>query len=200
MIQLSRKDAEKELQLAGEMNPGLWTDHSKNVARAAECIAKRCEEMDAEKAYVCGIMHDIGRRNGIFQMRHIIEGYKYCMQNGWEDIARVCITHSFPVQDITCDVGKVDVTEEDYQTIDQILKTIQYDDYDKLIILCDSLADAKGFCMLEKRFVDVTRRYGVFPFTVDRWNTVFEIKEMFEEKMGCSIYDILPGVKESTFL
>lgn len=197
---LSRMEADRELEIAGQMNPGLWTAHCKNVAKAAECIAEKCEGMDAEKAYVCGLMHDIGRRNGIFQMKHLIEGYKYCIEKGWDDIARVCITHSFPIQDITCDIGKVDVTEEEYKEIEEFLKFVTYDEYDKLIILCDALADAKGFCMLEKRFVDVTRRYGIFPFTVDRWNAAFAIKEELEEKMGCSIYDILPGVKETTFL
>ena len=81
-------------------------------------------------------------------------------------------------------------------TLDQI----QYDDYDKLIILCDSLATAQGFCMLEKRFVDTARRYGTFPFTTNRWNNTFEIKEYFEKIIGCSIYDLLPNVKETTFI
>lgn len=199
-MRLSKQQAEEELELAGKMNPGLWTEHSKNAARAAECIAERCEGIDAEKAYVCGLPHDIGRRNGIFQLKHIIDGYHYCMENGWEDIARVCITHSFPVQNIKCDIGKVDVTEEEYREIADFLEAVEYDFYDKLIILCDALADAKGFCLLEKRLVDVTRRYGMYPFTVDRWNAAFKIKEELEERMGCSIYEVLPGVKETTFL
>ena len=53
--------------------------------------------------------------------------------------------------------------------------------------------------MLEKRFVNTTRRYGVFTFTVERWNATFEMKEYFEQQMGCSIYDVLPNIKETTF-
>jgi hypothetical protein len=37
-------------------------------------------------------------------------------------------------------------------------------------------------------------------YTVPRWNAVFQMKEYFEEKMGCSIYDVLPYVKETTFI
>lgn len=50
----------------------------------------------------------------------------------------------------------------------------------------------------EKRFVDVTIRYGVHPATIDRWKKILEIKEYFEKKMGCSIYEALPGVAENS--
>lgn len=39
-----------------------------------------------------------------------------------------------------------------------------------------------GFCLLEKRFVDVTIRYGVHPFTVDRWKKILQLKTFFEKK------------------
>mgnify|MGYP000398611567 CR=1 FL=1 len=35
--------------------------HSRNVAHAAELIAGRCDKMDSDKAFVCGLLHDIGR-------------------------------------------------------------------------------------------------------------------------------------------
>ena len=74
-----------------------------------------------------------------------------------------------------------------------------YDDYDHLVQLCDALALPTGFCLLEKRFVDVAIRYGTHPYTVERWKTVLDIKAHFEEIIGCSIYDFLPGVVENSF-
>lgn len=65
-----------------------------------------------------------------------------------------------------------------------------------LIILCDALSDANGFCILKKRFVDTTRRYGIFPFTVDRWNKTYEYKEYFESMTGKSIYKLLPNIED----
>ena len=56
-----------------------------------------------------------------------------------------------------------------------------------------------GFCLLEKRFVDVTMRYGVHPATIDRWKKILEIKERFEDQIGFSIYALLPGVMENSF-
>ena len=183
----NREKAITELNLAGELNPGPWTKHSHNVANAAELIAKSCG-MDSEKAYVCGLLHDIGRRTGIAAVRHIIDGYDYAILQGWSDVARVCLTHSFPVKDIDADIGKKDITNEQYIFIKNFLDELEYDDYDKLIILCDALADANGFCVLEKRFIDTTRRYGIYPFSIDRWNKTYEYKEYFEKRIGRSIY------------
>lgn len=186
--------AERELETAGKQNPGPWTKHSKNVGLAAKYIAEACGILDSEKAYICGLLHDIGRRNGVSALRHTIDGYDYAMSKGWKEIAGVCLTHSFPVKDIEADIAKKDVTEEQYQFMKRYLEEIEYDDYDKLIILCDALADAQGFCILEKRFVDATRRYGIYPFTVERWNKTYQYKEYFEEMMGTSIYTVLPNV------
>lgn len=55
-----------------------------------------------------------------------------------------------------------------------------------------------GFCLLEKRFVDVALRYGLHPATLDRWRAVLAIQKQFETKMGCSIYAVLPGAAENS--
>lgn len=192
--------AEKELQSAGLLNPGPWVQHSINTGLAARYIAERCEGLVPERAYVLGLLHDIGRRVGITSQKHIIDGYNYCIQKGWSAAARICMTHSFMVQDIKADVGVWDVSDEDYAFMKQFIETTVYDDYDKLFQLCDSLAMTNGFCLLEKRFVDVHRRYGVNEYTIPRWNAVFQIKDYFEEKIGCSVYELLPDVKDTTFM
>ena len=52
----------------------------------------------------------------------------------------------------------------------------------------------------KKRFVDVTLRYGVHPFTVDRWKKKFcSSRRSLRKKAGCSIYELLPGVVENSF-
>ena len=188
-----------ELEIAGKMNPGPWTEHSLNVAKAARYIAECCEDLDSEKAFVCGLLHDIGRRTGIAAVRHIIDGYDYAISKGWDEVARVCLTHSFPVKDIDADIGKKDITKEQYDFIKDYLDNLEYDDYDKLIILCDALADANGFCILEKRFIDTTRRYGIYPFSIDRWNKTYEYKEYFENKIGKSIYTLLPDIEKCIY-
>ena len=192
------ENAIMELELAGQLNPGPWTSHSYNVAQAAKIIAENCN-MDSEKAFVCGLLHDIGRRTGIAAVRHIIDGYDYAVSKGWNEVARVCLTHSFPVKDIEADIGKKDISQEQYTFIKEYLDRLEYDDYDKLIILCDALADANVFCILEKRFIDTTRRYGIYPFSIDRWNKTYEYKEYFEKIIGKSLYSLLPDIEKSIY-
>ena len=68
-------EAEKELQIAGELNPGPWTKHSINVGIAARNIAEKISDLDKDKAYIVGVLHDIGRRVGIVNIpKHVYEG------------------------------------------------------------------------------------------------------------------------------
>lgn len=103
------------------------------------------------------------------------------------------------IQDIKTSIGTFDVSEDDYSFMKSFLENSVYDDYDRLVQLCDALALPTGFCLLEKRFVDVTIRYGIHPATVDRWKKILEIKEQFERKINGSIYELLPGVIENSF-
>lgn len=193
----TREEAEKELEIAAELSPGPWIEHSKNVGLAAQKIADGCPDLDSEKAYIFGILHDIGKRVGYVSIPvHVYEGYKFCMEKGWYEAAKICMTHSYPIKD----KDFTDKAENEEKFIKDYLSSCVYDNYDKLIILCDSLAVADGFCLLEKRFIDVARRYGVWDTSVPRWNATFEIKEYFENIIGCSIYNKLPNVKETTFM
>ena len=83
--------------------------------------------------------------------------------------------------------------------IDDYLAQVEYNDYDRLIQLCDALANASGFCLMEKRMLDVGFRYGINEFSLRKWQATFSIKAEFERRMGCSVYSLLPGIVENTF-
>ena len=197
-MNLTYDAAEAALVEAEKKNPGRWVAHSRYVAEACGSIAAHCGGLSEEQAYCLGLLHDIGRYAGVTSERHLIDGYRYCIEQGWEKAAQICISHAFMIQDIRSSIGKFDMPEADYRFMEDFIKNAVYDDYDRLVQLCDSLALPTGFCILEKRFVDVTIRYGVHPFTVDRWKKVLEIKDDFERQIGCSIYDLLPGVIENS--
>ena len=42
-------------------NPGPWGRHCLTAAHCAEKIASACGDMDSEKAYILGLLHDIGK-------------------------------------------------------------------------------------------------------------------------------------------
>lgn len=193
--QLTRERAERELELAGKMNSGAWVAHSRFCAFACGKIAEELPHLNAETAYILGLMHDIGRREGISQEKHLLDGYRYCSQFGWTQAAKVCISHAFMIPDVTMGVGKLDISASDFAFLEEFLANVEYDDYDRLVQLCDGLALPGGFCFLETRIVDVALRYGVPACSLARWKKLFEIKSGFEKIIGHSIYDLLPGTK-----
>ena len=187
------------LNQAEKKNPGNWVRHSLHAALAAESIAKHHTALDAESAYILGCLHDIGRREGRAGMRHILDGYTYLDRLGYEDAARICLTHSFPVQNVWAVSGEWDCTAEEMAFIERYVTNVRFNLYDRLIQLCDALSMADGIVLLEKRFVNVALRYGTNQYMLPRWQVYFQIKEDLEKIIGQSIYKLLPGVVENTF-
>ena len=192
-------EAEVLLIEAEKRNPTPWIAHSRYVAIAAQKIAERHPALDPETAYILGLLHDIGRQEGWTAMRHIIDGYTFMMDKGYDDAARICMTHTFSIQNAESTAGRWDCTPDEYDFVVNYLSQIEYNLYDKLFQLCDELALPEGCCLLEKRFVDVVFRHGFNDFTVNKWRATFAIKEQFEQEIGCSIYELLPNVAKTTF-
>ena len=191
-------EADRELKLAVQLNPGAWEQHSISVAKNARLIAEKTDIMDCDKAYVMGLMHDIGRRAGIKGILHIFDGYDYMMGMGEEEIAAICLTHSFPVKDVNTFFGKYDCSSQQKEFLQQFLTNRQYDDYDILIQLCDAISLLGGACIMEKRFVDVALRHGLPDFTIEKWKAFMNAKKHFDELCGCNIYTLLPNVLENS--
>ena len=185
----TREEAEKLLIEAEGCNPGPWGNHSRVVAHCAEKIAQECGDMDSDKAYILGLLHDIGRKFGVRHLGHVSDGYSYMMSLGYDEAAKICLTHSFNNQTTDEYIGKFDTSEEELNMIQDALKTVVIDEYDRLIQLCDSLAGAEGVLDIEERMEDVKRRYGSYP--QNKWDSNLKLKEHFEEKMGRDIYVVV---------
>lgn len=185
----TREEAEEILREAENCNPGPWGNHSRVAAHCAEEIARACGDMDADKAYVLGLLHDIGRKFGGRHMGHVSDGYSYMMSLGYDEVAQICLTHSFNNQTTEGYIGKIDTTDEELQLVKENLQRVVMDDYDRLIQLCDSLAGAEGVLDIEERMGDVKRRYGSYPQQI--WDKNLALKAYFEEKMGQDIYTVV---------
>ncbi|MCM1046625.1 MAG: HDOD domain-containing protein [Candidatus Gastranaerophilales bacterium] len=154
----TREKAEKLLREAEKCNPGPWGNHSRVAAHCAEKIAMECDDLDSDKAYILGLLHDIGRKFGVRHLGHVY-------------------------------IGKFDTTDEKLKMIQDALKEVAFDDYDRLIQLCDSLAGAERVLDIEERMEDVRRRYGSYP--QEKWNGNLALKKYFEEKTGKDIYVVV---------
>lgn len=185
----TREKAEILLQEAEMCNPGPWGNHSRVAAHCAEKIAAACRDMDPDKAYVLGLLHDIGRKFGVRHLGHVSDGYSYMMSLGYDEAAQICLTHSFNNQTLEDYVGKKDTSAEELELIENALKHAVIDNYDKLIQLCDALAGSEGVLNIEERMLDVKNRYGFYPQA--KWDSNIKLKHYFEHKAGNDIYIIV---------
>ncbi len=154
--------------------------------------------MDAERAWISGALHDIGRYEGVYGIRHIFAGYRLLLDKGEPELARICLTHSFPYPVPEAYMGTRDATTADEELLADILKT-QMDDFDHLIQLCDALSWGNGVCLMEKRIVNVIRRHGITPVLAEAIKARFSILDAFQARMGHSVYDLFPEAVANTF-
>lgn len=200
---LERKEAEHILEQSYNKNPGPWKAHSIAVAinaeKIAEGVAKNGGNMNSDTAYVCGLLHDIGRRAGQTAFMHTLDGFNYLKELGYDDVARICLTHSFPVKDIMTYFGEFDCSDEQRSFVETFLSNAEYDDYDRLIQLCDAISLPQGACLMEKRLIDVALRHGIPDFTIEKWKAFLQLKQYFDELCNCNIYQLLPNRVETTF-
>ena len=180
-----KNEALRLLREAEQLNPGPWGNHSRTAAHCAEKIAFYAG-MDSEKAYVLGLLHDIGRRFGKRHLGHVADGYSYMMSLGYDDAARICLTHSFSNQRLESYIGHFDTTEEETRLIKKALQEVRFDDYDRLIQLCDAISGAEGVMDIIDRMTDVKTRYGAYD--QEKWDTNLALKEYFEKKMEKDLY------------
>ncbi len=191
----SRCVAELLLEEGVKKNPGPWREHSYAVARAAEKIARAVnqnygqEKMNPDLAYVYGLLHDIGRQKGYTYIAHVYDGYHFLMSMGYENAARICLSHSFNLHITEDYIGKIDISDNQMEEVKQLLAAVEYDDYDRLIQLLDSTCGADGTQNMEQRMNDVKARYGYYP--QGKWDKNFELKAYFEKLAGRDFYEII---------
>jgi len=190
MVVPSITNAEKIINEASKLNPGCWVEHNRVAGKCAKAVAEVCNGLDANIAYVLGLLHDVGRRFGVNDLQHTIKGYRYMLEQGYLDSARICLTHSFPIKNIDSYNGENDCNLEDSIFIKEYLDNVEYDEYDRLIQLCDAISYPTGPCIIEKRLVDVVIRRGFNDLTVPKWKEFIKIKEYFESRIERDIYSL----------
>ena len=109
------------------------------------------------------------------------------MSLGYDEAARICLTHSFHRNTVNDYVGNFDTSAEELLLIKSKLSEIEYDDYDRLIRLCDAISGPEGVMDIIDRMNDVKTRYGYYD--PDKWNDNLALKACFEEKMGRDLYE-----------
>lgn len=170
--------------------------HTTGVAEAAAAIAAKCG-MNEEKAYVVGLLHDWGKIQDekASGQPHFLVGYDKMIAEGWADAAQICLTHSFPEKDFKFS-DYPSYSSACLQKTKDLISKIEYDDYDRLIQLCDIFFEATSKISYQRRIARIRERYNL---TVEQTKCLeikaAENKAYFDAKCGCDVYDLL-GIKE----
>ncbi|HDR4904815.1 TPA: phosphohydrolase [Bacillus cereus] len=204
---LDRTYAKELLEWAYEQNPGPWFEHSLHVAHATENIIieliKKGYKLDADIAYNAALLHDIRRYKGFTKsVIHSYDGYMYMNDLGYTGNAVICVTHSFPCKNEHINIAAEWSLVPDHmrsRLVEILNEHCNYDLYNKVITLCDALADADGFTTLERRLISVGLRHGTTSHTSLHWKGFYAIKKELEALIGKSIYTVLPDVEKSIY-
>lgn len=167
--------------------------HSRGVGRCCRIIAEHTQDLNPEKAYVLGLLHDCGKRvneklSGRF---HVREGYDLMEAMDYTDVARVCLTHSFYSPNF--DEKFYPSYRPEWLTwAKDKMRGITFNDYDRLVQLCDLFFEGLEKVCLKKRFEGLIRRYNLqWPLLQSLYQHALDNKKFFDEKCGCCIYDLL---------
>ena len=167
--------------------------HSRGVAWSAKCIAENTKKLNPNKAFILGLLHDYGKKEdeGKSGKFHGQVGYDELLAMGYNESARICLTHSFP---------KRLFNNEDYSSFKpewiiwahKKLENIEYDDYDRLIQLCDMFFEGMEKVGYEDRLNHIEVRYHL---THEQTLTAREFskinKKYFDDMCQKDIYKIL---------
>lgn len=169
-----------------------YIGHITGVAEAARKIAEKIKGMDPERAYVFGYLHDCGKRIPEKEVGrfHGQEGHDLMLEEGYPAVARICLTHSFSDKDFNDSDSPYPQQWKDWAR--NLLRDIEYDDYDRLIQLCDKFQDDVKLLTLEERAASIARRYNLSTQEQEvLLKTSYVLKNYFDKLCGQDIYEIL---------
>lgn len=174
--------------------------HSVTVANAAELIAAR-SNLDVEKAFLYGLMHDVGKFfvSPEEKYKHPRMGYELMVKQN-PDVADVCIAHPFPdfnLKSYVLTYCHGDLVEA--RRIEGLLSGVQMNDYIELIQLCDKLSGIDNYVRLEDKFNWYRQTCTVDEFSFQaNFNRLSTIKMHWDALIGGDLYTLLNLQKETT--
>lgn len=182
-----------QFDLAHGREPGTWYkfhNHVYGVGYLAQKLADVLEDIDSEKAWILGVMHDAGKIHERLEKRfHGLIGYDF-FKGKDDEIARISLAHTFHFNHIP-PYEKVEKMffgrREDYNFVADFLAQHSANEYDKLIQMCDSLANCSGFVTLEQREEEFSQRYNM-PVPDYMASGANLLKDYFDKRLGRDIY------------
>ena len=168
--------------------------HYLRVAKNAESIAKAVKGLDAEKAYIMGLLHDYGQIDEAFDKKnfHGLAGYKNLMAMGYDEAARASLVHSFFEKEKITPKRYSSYDEQSIKECAKLLSQRPFDDYDRLVHMADLLAVGPHVVTVEARFEYLAVTYDIDDELLkDKYALALDLKKYFDELCGKDVYQVL---------
>lgn len=167
------------------------TYHYIDVSHCAELIARH-SGLDPHKARILGMFHDFGEYIEQTQPNtfHGTAGYDEMMKLGYDEIARVCLTHSFWEGVYNPEYFVYD--KKEVARAGELISKMELDEYDYLIQLSDMLCCHRKFVKLEERVDYIIKKYKRNPEQAEKMIKAAKmLKSRFDKLCGQDIYELL---------
>ncbi|MDR1391198.1 MAG: HD domain-containing protein [Holosporales bacterium] len=170
-------------------------NHSLTVAKAASSVASKISQMDVDKAYIYGLMHDVGKfylsKGEIY--KHPRVGYELLKSLNY-DIAKICISHPFPdffSYEHLLHYCRNDTLEANL--VFDILKTLEKDNYVELIQFCDKISGVDSYVSIKDKVEWYTKTCDIGQTELSRCylKQLNSIKSKFDKLISEDVYTYL---------
>ncbi len=165
--------------------------HYLDVSLCAEKIAMHCG-LDSHKAKILGLFHDYGEYIERTEPNtfHGTAGYDEMMKMGYDEIARVCLTHSFWEGVYAPEYFVYD--KKEVARARELISKMELDEYDYLIQLSDMLCCHRKFVKLEERVDYIIKKYKRNPEQAEKMiRAAKKLKSRFDNLCKQDVYELL---------
>lgn len=169
--------------------------HSHTVANAAQKIASHIAELDANKAYEYGLMHDIGKfylsKSEIYKHPRI--GYEL-LRNSYPDIATICLTHPFPdFSNYEHILRYSHEDENEARKVFELLCNIEKNIYIELIQFCDKISRMNDYIRWEDKLQWYLETYNLDPDEITNQYSrhLKRIKQKLDTLTNMNVYTLM---------
>ena len=169
--------------------------HSHMVANGAQKIASHTTELDANKAYEYGLMHDIGKfylsKSELY--KHPRVGYELLI-NAYPDVATICLTHPFPdFSNYEHVLSYHHEDENEARKVFELLGTIEKNIYIELIQFCDKISRMDDYIRWEDKLQWYLKTYNLDSNKITNQYSkhLIKIKQKLDALTNMDVYNLV---------
>lgn len=169
--------------------------HSHMVAYVAQKIASNTAELDTDRAYEYGLMHDIGKfylsKSELYKHPRI--GYELLV-NSYPDIATICLTHPFPdFNNYEHILHYHHEDENEAKKVFELLGKIEKNIYIELIQFCDKISRMNDYIRWEDKLQWYLETYNLDPNEISNQYSkhLKKIKQKLDTLTNMDVYNLI---------